>query len=83
MRKIYQDSIDLLQRTEKLALQYSDKGFYLAFSGGKDSQCLYHMLDMGHVLRVIHQHYRWLEAVKESKKKRHSYYMQCKVSKYG
>ena len=41
------------------------------------------VLDMGHVLRVIHQHYRWIEAVKESKKKRHSYYMQWKVSKYG
>lgn len=54
MRKIYQDSIDLLQRTEKLALQYSDKGFYLAFSGGKDSQCLYHIAKLAGVKFEAH-----------------------------
>lgn len=36
-------SIALLQRAEKIALRMSDKGFYLAFSGGKDSQVLYHL----------------------------------------
>lgn len=36
-------SIELLQKAEKLALRYSDNGFYLAFSGGKDSQSLYHV----------------------------------------
>lgn len=37
-------SIDLMRKAEKLALQYdSENGFYLAFSGGKDSQTLYHL----------------------------------------
>ena len=38
-----QESIILLQKAEKLALRYSDGGYYLAFSGGKDSQALYHV----------------------------------------
>ena len=37
-------SVELLRKAEKLALAYdSENGFYLAFSGGKDSQCLYHV----------------------------------------
>lgn len=32
--KKLQHSIELLQKSEKLALRYSNKGFYLAFSGG-------------------------------------------------
>lgn len=36
-------SVDLLRRGEALALRYSDDGYYLAFSGGKDSQALYHV----------------------------------------
>ena len=36
-------SINLLRSAEPLALRMSDKGFFLAFSGGKDSQCLYHI----------------------------------------
>ena len=42
-------SIQLLQKAEKLAMQYSDKGFFLAFSGGKDSQALYHIARMADV----------------------------------
>lgn len=38
-----QHSIGLLQKSEKLALSLNDKGYYLAFSGGKDSQALYHV----------------------------------------
>jgi len=30
-------AVALLRKAEKLALRYSDEGFYLAFSGGKDS----------------------------------------------
>lgn len=38
------NSIHLLQRGEKLARLYDhDDGYYLAFSGGKDSQALYHV----------------------------------------
>lgn len=36
-------SIALLKKAEPMAFEYSDKGFFLAFSGGKDSQCLYHI----------------------------------------
>lgn len=36
-------SIDLLQKAEPLALKMHPDGFYLAFSGGKDSQALYHI----------------------------------------
>jgi phosphoadenosine phosphosulfate reductase len=38
----------LLQKAEKLALKYdAADGFYLAFSGGKDSQVLYHVAVLG------------------------------------
>ena len=41
-------TIDLLQKAEKLALTYDPiDGFFLAFSGGKDSQALYHAAVMG------------------------------------
>lgn len=37
-------SVSLVQKVEKLALQLDpDNGYYLAFSGGKDSQVLYHI----------------------------------------
>lgn len=43
-----QHSIELMQKAEKLALKYdAQDGFYLAFSGGKDSQALYHCAVMG------------------------------------
>lgn len=36
-------SISLLRKCEQMALDYDpEDGFYLAFSGGKDSQALYH-----------------------------------------
>lgn len=40
-------SINLLRKAEKMAMKYSDKGFFLAFSGGKDSQALYHIAEFG------------------------------------
>lgn len=37
-------SINLLRKAEKIALSYDNtNGFWLAFSGGKDSQALYHI----------------------------------------
>lgn len=42
-------SIDLLKRTEPLALKMHPEGFHLAFSGGKDSQVLYHIAQMAGV----------------------------------
>ncbi|KAA6329494.1 Phosphoadenosine phosphosulfate reductase [termite gut metagenome] len=42
-------SIRLIQKAEKLALQYSPDGFHLAFSGGKDSQTLHELTCMAGV----------------------------------
>lgn len=36
-------SIKVIQKAERLALSMNDEGFWLAFSGGKDSQVLYHL----------------------------------------
>lgn len=48
-RKI-EHSIELLRKTEKMALHLDpENGFYLAFSGGKDSQCLYHVAKLAGV----------------------------------
>ena len=48
LRKKIEYSIDLLRKSEKMALRLDpENGFYLAFSGGKDSQALYHIAVMG------------------------------------
>lgn len=74
-------SIDLLQRAEKLALRLDpENGFYLAFSGGKDSQALYHVAKMAGVkfkahmnltsvdppelIRFVRKHYPDVELIK-------------------
>lgn len=48
-------SIALLRKCEKMALDYDpENGFYLAFSGGKDSQALYHIAKMAEVKFKAH-----------------------------
>lgn len=48
-------SIALLRKCEQMALDYDpDNGFYLAFSGGKDSQVLYHIAKMAGVKFKAH-----------------------------
>ena len=48
-------SIQLLQKAERIALSYDqDHGYYLAFSGGKDSQCLYHIAQLAGVRFQAH-----------------------------
>lgn len=47
-------SIDLLRKAEPLALKMHPDGFYLAFSGGKDSQVLYHLAKMAGVKFTAH-----------------------------
>lgn len=43
-------SVQLLRKAEKIALAYdAQDGFYLAFSGGKDSQALYHIAELSGV----------------------------------
>ena len=59
MRKSLQDkidySIDLLRKAEKMALRLDpEDGFWLAFSGGKDSQALYHVAQMAGVRFKAH-----------------------------
>lgn len=54
MKEYVQYSIDLLRRSERLALRMNPKGFWLAFSGGKDSQCLYHLAKMAGVKFEAH-----------------------------
>lgn len=74
-------SINLLKKSEKMALEMNpENGFYLAFSGGKDSQVLYHLAIMGgvkfkahmnltsvdppEVIRFVKQHYPEVELIK-------------------
>lgn len=77
-------SINLLQKAEKIAISYDhENGFFLAFSGGKDSQALYqvaklagvkfkaHMnltsVDPPEVIRFVKQHYQDVELVAPKK----------------
>lgn len=48
-------SVDLLRKSEKLAEAYDPTDhFFLAFSGGKDSQCLYHVAKLAGVKFKAH-----------------------------
>lgn len=48
-------SIELLRKAEKIAMNYDkDDRFFLAFSGGKDSQALYHIAELGGVKFKAH-----------------------------
>lgn len=74
LRSRIETSVELLRKTFRLALRYDkDDGFFLAFSGGKDSQALYHVaqlagvkfkahfspttVDPPQVIRFIREHY--------------------------
>ena len=55
LKQKIEHSIELLKKAEKLALRYDpDEGFFLAFSGGKDSQALYHIAEMAGVKFKAH-----------------------------
>lgn len=47
-------SIDLLQRHESTALNMNPDGYYVAFSGGKDSQVIYRLCEMAGVKFTAH-----------------------------
>lgn len=50
LQKKIAHSVELLRKAERLAMAYdSENGYYLAFSGGKDSQCLYHVAKLAGV----------------------------------
>lgn len=74
-------SVELLKKAERIALMYDNTdGYYLAFSGGKDSQALYHVAQLagvqfkGHmsltsvdppqVIRFVKRHYPNVELIK-------------------
>ncbi len=51
-------SVNLLRKAEKLAKAYDpDNGYYLAFSGGKDSQALYHVAKLAGVQFKAHMNF--------------------------
>lgn len=48
-------SVELLQKAQKIATTYDPTdGYFLAFSGGKDSQCLWHVAKLARVPFVAH-----------------------------
>lgn len=48
-------SVDLIRKSEKMALRLDpENGFYNTFSGGKDSQCLYHLVKIAGVKAKTH-----------------------------
>lgn len=84
LQKKLQHSVELLRKAEKLAFAYDDEnGYYLAFSGGKDSQCLYHVaklagvkfkahmnltsVDPPEVIRFVKKNYPEVELIKPGK----------------
>lgn len=84
LRKKMLHSVELLQKAEKIALNYdAENGYYLAFSGGKDSQALFHMAQLagvkfrGHmnltsvdppeVIRFVKKNYPEVELLKPGK----------------
>lgn len=55
LRKKIIYSIDLIRKSEKMALRLDpENGFYNTFSGGKDSQCLYHLVKLAGVKAKTH-----------------------------
>lgn len=81
LRRKIEYSVDLLRKAERLATTYDkENGYYLAFSGGKDSQALYHLAQLagvqfeGHmnltsvdppeVIRFVRRYYPEVELIK-------------------
>ena len=80
LRRKMEHTRDVVLKALPLALKYDEKGFFVGFSGGKDSQALYHMmrlcdvpmhvyfsptsLDPPEVIRFIRKYYPEVEFVK-------------------
>lgn len=55
LRERMKRSVELIRKAERLSLLYdSEDGFWLAFSGGKDSQALYHITELAGVKFKAH-----------------------------
>lgn len=50
-------SINIIKRMEAVALKYRTDGFIVAFSGGKDSQCIRALANMAEVQHIVK--YQW------------------------
>ena len=77
-------SIKVIRKAERLALTMNPDGFWLAFSGGKDSQVLYHLalmagvkfkahmnltsIDPPQVIRFVRGNYRRVNDIIDSKR---------------
>ena len=89
LRKKMLHSVELLQKAEKIALNYdAEQGYYLAFSGGKDSQALFHIAQLagvkfsGHmnltsvdppeVIRFVKRNYPEVELIKPKRRRAYS-----------
>ena len=46
LKRLTDDAIKFIQNAEKLALRMDERGFHVAFSGGKDSQVLLALVEM-------------------------------------
>lgn len=80
LRRKMEHTRDVVLKALPLALKYDEKGFFVGFSGGKDSQALYHMIrlcdvpmhvyfsptsvDPPEVIRFIRKYYPEVEFVK-------------------
>lgn len=55
LRRKMEHSVSLLRKAEKIAKAYdAENGYFLAFSGGKDSQALYHIAELAGVQFKAH-----------------------------
>lgn len=58
LKKKLLHSVELIRKAEKLALFYDpDNGFYNTFSGGKDSQAMFHVVKMAGVKFQTHMNF--------------------------
>ena len=74
LRGKMEHSAELLRKAEKLALAYDPQdGYYLAFSGGKDSQALYHMAQLVGVRFKAHMNFTSVDPPEVIRFVRHQY----------
>lgn len=74
LRKKMLHSVELLRKAEKIALRYDQNdGFFLAFSGGKDSQALIHIAQLAGVRFKAHMNLTSVDPADVIRFVRHEY----------
>lgn len=67
-------SVELLRKSEKMALRLDpENGFYNTFSGGKDSQCLYHIVKLAGVRHKTHMNFTTVDPPEVIRFVKHEY----------